>query len=245
MRIFNYMKRGGDYVRLSNRLLEIVNFVPKNSIVADVGTDHGYIPIHLIESGISKKVIATDISKNSLDKTIAYVEELDLVNYIETRLGDGLRPIGLNEVDTVIMAGMGGILIRDILEKDKDIRDSIAHFIFQPMVASSELRRYLVENDFQIIDEGLAREDDKFYEIIYAKRGKSSIGKNINYEIGERLIEKRHPLLVEFLRYKIDILEKVLRELEEKESSKSRARYLEIHRLKEEFQEVLLSIEGS
>ncbi len=104
-------------MKLSNRLLEVANFVPKDSIVADIGTDHGYIPVFLVENNISNKVIATDISEKSLDKTVNYIKELNLRNNIEPRLGDGLETIKPCEVDTIIMAGMGGILIIEILEK--------------------------------------------------------------------------------------------------------------------------------
>ena len=80
-------------MKLSNRLLEVANFVPKDSIVADIGTDHGYIPVFLVENNISNKVIATDISEKSLDKTVNYIKELNLRNNIEPRLGDGLETI--------------------------------------------------------------------------------------------------------------------------------------------------------
>ncbi len=98
---------------------------------------------------------------------------MDNIENIEIRLGgDGLEPIRPFEVDTVIIAGMGGLLIRDILDKDKTKRDSITYFILQPNIASRELREYLYENNFEIIDESLVKEDGKFYEIIYAKKRK-------------------------------------------------------------------------
>ena len=92
-------------MRLSERLKAIANFVPSNSIVADIGTDHGYIPVYLIENKISKKVIGTDISKGSLDKIIEYVKQMGFEDKIDTRLGDGLEVIKPYEIDTVIIAG--------------------------------------------------------------------------------------------------------------------------------------------
>ncbi|WP_406242265.1 tRNA (adenine(22)-N(1))-methyltransferase [Tissierella carlieri] len=159
-------------MKLSERLLTLANLVPKNSIVADIGTDHGYIPAYLIENKISKKVIGTDISKGSLDKIIEYVKELGFEDKIDSRLGDGLEVIKPYEVDTVIIAGMGGLLIRDILEKHKEISNSIIDFILQPMVAAKELRQYLIENNFEIIKEELVKEENKYYEIIHAKKVK-------------------------------------------------------------------------
>ena len=139
---------------------------------------------------------------------------------------------------------MGGILIIEILEKNKDIRDSITHFIFQPMIASNELRKYLIYNNFKIIDEGLAKEDNKFYEIIYARRGEDYIEEDIYYDISKKLIDKNHPLLKEFIEYKINILNNILEELKDKESKKSKDRFKEVKGLKMRYEEVLNNIES-
>lgn len=231
-------------MKLSERLLTIANLVPNNSIVADIGTDHGYIPAYLIENNISKKVIGTDISRGSLDKIVEYVKKLGLEDKVDTRLGDGLEVIKPYEVDTVIIAGMGGLLIRDILEKDKNVTDSITDFILQPMVASKELRQYLVENNFEIIKEELVKEENKYYEIIYVKKGKSHIEKEIYYEISPILIENKHPLLKEFVENKIMAAEKILIEIEGKDTEKSKERYLNLENTIKEYKAVLREIES-
>ncbi|NMB26595.1 MAG: SAM-dependent methyltransferase [Tissierellia bacterium] len=232
-------------MKLSNRLQAIANFVPKNTIVGDIGTDHGYIPVYLIENKISKKVIATDISENSLDKIIQYVKLTKYEKDIDIRLGDGLETIKPFEIDTVIIAGMGGLLIRDILDKDKEKRDSITYFILQPNIATKELREYLYENNFEIIDEKIIKEDKKFYEIIYARKGKSYIAEDIYYEIGEKLILNKDPLLKEFINNKIERAEKILEELEDKETQKSMDRYKEVTEKITKLKEVLQEIEGN
>lgn len=192
-------------MRLSKRLQSIVSLVPDNSIVADIGTDHGYVPFKLIESGKSKRIIATDISNESLNKTISYIKQDLLIDgKIVTRVGNGLVPIKPFEVDTVIIAGMGGILISDILKEDIKKTDSFVNFILQPMVASTELRVFLNKNGFEIIDEDLVAEDGFIYEVIYAKRGLELITDEIYFEIGRKLIQKRHPLLNEFISKKIE-----------------------------------------
>lgn len=231
-------------MKLSERLMAIANLVPKNSIVADIGTDHGYIPAYLIENKKSKKVIGTDISKGSLDKIIQYVKELGFEDKIDSRLGDGLEVIKPYEVDTVIIAGMGGLLIRDILEKDKEISDSIMDFILQPMVAVKELRQYLIENNFEIINEGLVKEENKYYEIIYARKGKSFIEKEIYYEISPILIREKHPLLKEFVENKIMSAKKILKEIEGIDTEKSKERYLGLEKTIKEYEEVLREIES-
>lgn len=231
-------------MKLSNRLIAIANFVPKNSIVADIGTDHGYIPVYLVENNIAKKVIGTDISKGSLDKIIDYIKTLNLEHIIDARLGDGLEVIKPYEVDTVIIAGMGGLLIRDILEKNKEVTDSIANFILQPMVAAKELRQYLVDNNFEIIEEELVKEDGKYYEIIFAKKGKSYIEKEIYYEISPLLIKKKHPLLREFIQFRFRELENIIEEIKDINTEKSKERYLEISAKIKDYKGVLEEIEG-
>lgn len=231
-------------MKLSERLMAIANFVPKNSIVADIGTDHGYIPAYLIENNISKKVIGTDISKGSLDKIIEYIKELKFEDKIDTRLGDGLEVIKPYEVDTVIIAGMGGLLIRDILENHRKVSDSIIDFILQPMVAQKELREYLIENNFEIVGEELVKEENKYYEIIHARKGKSLIEKEVYYEISPILIQDKHPLLKEFVENKIGAANKILTEIEGLQTEKSKERYLELTNAVKEYREVLEEIEG-
>lgn len=231
-------------MKLSERLIAIANLVPNNSIVADIGTDHGYIPAYLIENEISKKVIGTDISKGSLDKIIEYVKEIGFGEKIDTRLGNGLEVIKPYEVDTVIIAGMGGLLIRDILEDNKKISNSITNFIFQPMVAAKELREYLIENNFEIIKEELIKEENKYYEIIYAKKGKSFIEKEIYFEISPLLIENNHPLLKEFIENKINMSEKIKKDLEGIDTEKSQERYYELTNRINRYREVLQDFEG-
>lgn len=230
-------------MNLSDRLIKITEFVKEGSSILDIGTDHGYVPIYLVEKGICKKVIASDVSRDSLKKTTELVKKRDLDENISCRLGDGLDVIKPFEVDGLIMAGMGGVLIQKILENNKSITDSIEYFIFQPMVASKELREYLVKNNFKIVDENLSKEDDKIYEIIYAKKGKDKEREDIYYEISEKLLEKKHPLLNEFIENKIDSTKTVINFLENKESKKSMVRYRELKKLLSKYMEVLNRIE--
>lgn len=189
---------------LSDRLKTIADFVKKGSIVADIGTDHGYIPIYLVENEIAKKVIAADISRDSLQKSIDSVRYLNLEDRIDNRLGDGLELIRPFEIDTLIIAGMGGVLIRDILEANRSVTDSVLRFILQGNTATAELREYLRDNDFVIVDEKLVKEKNQFYEIIVAERGKTFQEDRDFFDIGKKLIEKKDSLLEEYLNHKID-----------------------------------------
>lgn len=225
-------------MKLSKRLQAIANLVPKNSIVADIGTDHGYIPKYLIDMNISKMVIASDISYNSLEKTISYVENLGYSRIIP-RVGNGLETIKHFEVDTVILSGMGGLLIKEILDDNRTKSSSITNFILQANMASKELRHYLMETNFLIIDEELVYEDGKYYEIIYCKKGKDHINKEIYFEISEKLIEKKHPLLKEYIEFKINSVNKIIENLKDKTTEKSINRMNELMNNKESYQQVL------
>lgn len=232
------------YMKLSKRLQTIVDFVPAGGVVGDIGTDHGYIPVYLIDSKKSKKVIGTDISKGSLDKIIQYVKLLNFENQIDTRLGNGLEVIGPNEIDTVIISGMGGLLIRDILSKDLEITNTITHFILQPNIAAKELREYLIHNNFKIVDEELVFEENKYYEIIYATKGESKIDYDIDYVISPILILKNHPILRDYINFKIKSTMGIQNDLIGKESEKSQLRYLELSKLICDYEEVLKNLKG-
>lgn len=231
-------------MKLSARLQAIADFVPKDSIVGDIGTDHGYVPIYLIENNISKKVIATDISANSLNKAIENISLNKYEDKIDSRLGNGLDTIKEFEIDTVIIAGMGGILIKEILDKNWLKRDSIVNLILQPNVATNELREYLITNNFEIIDEKLVKDGKKFYEILIVKKGLSHLKEDSFYQIGDRLIENNDPILSDFINYRVNLNNNIISELlkEETENSKKRLEFLMDENKK--YQEVLKLIES-
>ncbi|QSZ28310.1 SAM-dependent methyltransferase [Aceticella autotrophica] len=196
-------------MKLSKRLLSIIDKIPQGSKVADIGTDHGYIPVYLKLQGISNYIIASDNRIGSLNKAIKIIEEYNLSEFIFPRLGAGITVLKKGEVDTIIVAGMGGISIAEILDKGKEIQNTVKRFVFQPMKASDYLRKYLFKNEFKIIDEDLVKEQDKYYEVIVAEHGKEEIYDEIYFEVGKKLFEKRHCLLKDFIKYKINKLRKI------------------------------------
>lgn len=200
-------------MKLSNRLKSIVEMVQIHSRVADIGTDHGYIPVYLYSNGISDYIIASDVNSASLKKAIDEIGRHKLSENIIVRLGDGLSVLKPYEVDTAIIAGMGGILISNILEKDKNIAVTIKRFILQPMTSSDYLRRYIHKNGYSIVDEDLIFENGKYFEVIVAEHGCEVIDDDIFFEIGKKLFEKRHPLLNNYIKYKIDKLSKIIAEI--------------------------------
>ncbi|AEF16866.1 protein of unknown function DUF633 [Thermoanaerobacterium xylanolyticum LX-11] len=206
-------------MKLSQRLNSIVKMIKLHSKVADIGTDHGYIPVYLYLNGISDYIIASDVKSTSLNKAIDVIKKYNLSENIIVRLGDGLSILMPNEVDTVVIAGMGGILTSDILEKGKSIASTVERFILQPMTASDHLRRYIYENGYLIVDEDLVFEKGKFFEIIAVEHGKGRIHDEIFYEIGEKLFQKSHPLLKDYISYKIGKLKKIFDEVSKSNES--------------------------
>ena len=203
-------------IKLTSRLETIASLVTKGSKVADIGTDHGYIPVHLLKNNIVPFAILADINKGPLDNGKRFVKWHNLLDKVDFRLGSGIDVLHQGEVDEVIIAGMGGILISDILENKKEVAHRLKKLILQPMQAQNKLRMYLLENGYEIIDEVLVREDFRIYEIIVAEyTGKySEVENEIYFEVGEKLVQKRDPLLKDFVDKKLKSYKDVLDHLE-------------------------------
>ncbi len=190
-------------IKLSERLQKIVNMVPNAICVGDVGTDHAYIPIELININKCKYAIASDIGSGPLINAQKSISFMGLEEKIQIRQGSGLQPYHEGEIDSVILAGMGGELICDILRTDADKLSSIKYFIFQPMTAQDELRRWLLHNGFMITKEMLAKEAHHIYEIFLAEHGQMTVADDILYEIGVLPFTKGDKLAYEFIQKKI------------------------------------------
>lgn len=156
---------------LTERLQKIADCINAR-VLADIGTDHGYIPIYCVERGKCESALACDVNEGPLQAADANISVYGLTDKIETRLSDGLEALSPMEADTIVIAGMGGFLIRDILIRGADKIGDDTTLILQPMVAVPELREYLYTNGYEIYDEKLAREGDKFYNILCVRRGK-------------------------------------------------------------------------
>lgn len=174
-------------MKLSERLLKITELINDCSVLADIGTDHGYVPIYCVKCGLCKRAIACDINSGPLAAAKENINLYGLTESILTRISDGLEALAADEADTIVISGMGGFLIRDILSAGADRITDRTRLILQPMVAAAELRQFLCRNGYRIITEKLAREEDKFYNIILAQKGSGMcsekeilIGKNIS-----------------------------------------------------------------
>ncbi len=205
---------------LSHRLNKISQKVTQNGIIADIGTDHAYIPIFLYKNNKIKKAIACDISKGSLKKAIDNVFKYNLQDNIETRLSNGLEKIKIEDnVDTIIIAGMGGMLMIDILQKGKNIVDNAKELILQPQKDIQKVRMYLHKNNFKIIEDDILKDDGKFYNIIKAIKGKEdNLYKKEEYIFGRFEIQTKSYILKEYIQEQLYKMKIVLKNIKEKGS---------------------------
>ncbi|NLI58978.1 MAG: SAM-dependent methyltransferase [Clostridium sp.] len=229
-------------MKLPGRLKLIAHMVPECNIVCDVGTDHAYIPIYLVNNKKCKKAIASDIRPGPINIAKKNIEEYGLLDSIETRIGNGLDTIKENEEDVIIIAGMGGIIIKDILERGIDKAKKANALILQPMYAIEVVHEWLCSNGFEVYDEKLAREEKKIYDVIAAKwTGKIQKKDILYHHIGEKLFEKKDPLLKLHIQNKIRQLDKIINEMEnmKKRDLEKRKEYIN---LKEKYEKALTTI---
>ncbi len=203
----------------------------KGKRIADVGTDHAYIPIYMIENNLADYFIAGDVRRGPVDIALSNVKKHNLSDKIEVRLGSGLSILKNGETDTVIIAGMGGQLISEIIDSDIDAAKS-RRLVLQPMNAQYELRKYLVENGFKITNEDIAVEGFKVYNIINAESGKQDKFENdIEYHIPKYL--KTHKYYKNLYEKKHREFVKVIKGLENSNNDNEKKLRLYKHWLKE------------
>lgn len=180
-------------MQLSIRLSAIAKCVPQGSRVIDVGTDHAYIPIYLSERGIVKSCLATDINKGPLEKAKKNLV-MHKINNVYLKQTNGLEGISTDVGDVIMISGMGGYLIIDILERGKELVKRVNKLILQPQQDIDKVRRYLHSIGFKIEDEDFVQDEEKYYTIIVAVPGEECYEKDYEYTYGKCLIEKKLPL---------------------------------------------------
>lgn len=215
-------------IKLSNRLKKIGELVDFGATVIDVGTDHGYVPNFLCEKKISRDIIATDISKNSLEKSIELTRERDNEKYIRNILANGIVK---ENRDNIIIAGLGGIQIAEIILNSSEIAKSAKKLILQPMQKTNILRRELNNMGFEIIDEEIIFEDDRYFEIILARySGQIKKLEEVDFYFSNNLIKKKDKVYLDFLSERQRELEKILKNINN-DSDRTKKRSCELKSL--------------
>ncbi|MBQ9993056.1 MAG: SAM-dependent methyltransferase [Firmicutes bacterium] len=201
-------------INLSPRLSSVASFVLPGKPCADIGTDHGRLPVYLIANDICPKVIAADQTETNILPARELIKLLDMEDRIEIRVGDGLEVLQPKEAATIVLSGMGGNSIKAILKGHESITLTAQRLVLQPQRATHLLRRYLAKSGWQIVDEDIVHDGDFYYEIIAAEKGRMELTED-EAEFGPRLLNGRHPLLKELLCYKKGIIHSIIDALDE------------------------------
>ena len=190
-------------MKLSNRLLTVASFVTEGNVLADVGTDHGYIPIYLLQKEQIPRAIAMDINEGPLQRAKEHIRQFQLENYIETRLSDGVAALKPGEVNSILIAGMGGGLVMHILEEGCEVCRQANELILQPQSELERVRNYLWMNGYVILAEEMVLEDEKFYPMMRVQyQGVVDTVSAENFlfcRYGKLLLEQKHTVLKEYL----------------------------------------------
>ncbi|MCI5649125.1 MAG: tRNA (adenine(22)-N(1))-methyltransferase [Fusicatenibacter sp.] len=221
-------------MQLSKRLQAVAAMVTPGSRLADIGTDHGYVPIYLAEQGIISAAIAMDVNQGPLSRAREHIASHQLDAYIETRLSDGLTALGEGEADSLLIAGMGGGLTIRILSEGMPLLSGFSEVILEPQSDVDRVRLWLFHNGFLIADEDFVEEDGKYYPIIRAVHGtqeKEPSAWELLY--GPLLLAEKHPVLGKFLLREDSLVSGLIRQLEGVPSEKARIRLQEMEKKEE------------
>lgn len=184
--------KGWLVLELTKRLLAVASFVRDGAYLIDVGTDHAYLPIYLAETGRISAATASDINEGPCESARAHIAENGFADKIEVKRANGLAGHSARGKTDIVIAGMGGALICEILEKAGFIRQGGVRLILQPMRNAADLRAYLLGGGFTISGEALAREEDRIYEIICAEYSGDCRGADkLTLLLGNKNIENR------------------------------------------------------
>lgn len=186
-------------IKLSVRLQAIADYIPLGKTVADIGTDHALLPVYLVTTGVSPRVIGVEKASGPLAVARRNVAGSGLNGSIEIRAGDGLAPLRPGEAQVLVLAGMGGRKIADILGAAPAVIREAETLVLQPQEPVAPTRHWLISNHFLIADETLVEEDGRLYLIIRSVRGEPEPVDDLLLEIGPLLVARKHPLLSRYL----------------------------------------------
>ncbi len=212
---------------LSARLRANADMVTPGSRLADVGTDHGYLPIDLVQRGIIASAIAMDLREGPLGQAREHIFKLGLEGKIETRLSDGLDRLLPGEADTVLIAGMGGALTVRILERGRGLLPGLKELVLQPQSEIASVRYFLENTGWRIADENMVFEDGKYYQVLRAVHGSMSLTK-AEAQYGPALLQKGSGVLSDYLKWERGILRRNLEKLEKASGERAEERKKEI-----------------
>lgn len=242
-----------DQLELSLRLQTIADYVPEGSRMADIGSDHALLPVVLAAAGRIAHAVAGEVNEGPYQSALRQVRKRGLESLISVRRGDGLTVLERGEADVIVIAGMGGALICRILEEGKDRLEGVRRLVLQPNVAEDQVRRWLKENGWMLVNESIVEEDGHFYEIMAAareaegkKHGDSLYGElklpcglvlkeDMLLKFGPLLVRSPNPVFLRKWTLEADKLEKICKQIEQSAAESARSR---LHSLREEVRQI-------
>ena len=212
-------------MQLSLRLSAIADMVTTGNRLVDVGCDHGYLPVYLIQQKKIPSAIAMDVRKGPLSRAKEHIRQYGLEEYIQTRLSDGLENLKAGEGDTLVIAGMGGPLMERILTDGQSVRDSFSEMILQPQSDIPHFRRFIQSQGFQIVEEKMVEEEGKFYPMMRVVRTcpegdgiENLVSEAAPYTLeeafGKYLLQEKNQVLYRYLQRESRIRSQILEQLE-------------------------------
>ena len=220
-------------IKLSKRLSVIASFVPENAVIADIGCDHALLDIYLSKKKIIKKSFAIDITKGALNQADKNIKLYNAKN-IKTRLSDGFEKIDIKDnVDTVIMSGLGDAKIINILKEAEEKLNKVNNIIIQSNVGVSNIRVYLTCNGYYIDNEKLVKENNIIYTVISFKKGYKSYTKK-EIEFGPVLLRNKDELFNELIINRINKNNYIINKLPKNKLIKKMFLKINNHKLKKE-----------
>jgi tRNA (adenine22-N1)-methyltransferase len=217
-------------MQLSKRLKAVAECVTKGNIVADIGCDHAYTSIYLMENRIASNVIAMDINKGPLERANENIKKAGFENVIETRLSDGANKLEQGEADTILIAGMGGNLMVKILSDSSNVVENVTELILQPQSEVYLVRKYIHSIGFSIIYEDMMIDEGKYYVIIKAeKKVQEKYTNEVHYLYGKLLLEGKNIILKEWLDKEYQKTKDILENLIQKDTEHAKDRVEELN----------------
>ena len=231
-------------MQLSKRMQMIADMVSPSVCAADIGTDHAYIPIYLMKNHITDSVIASDVRTGPLSRAQEHILAEGLSGKIQLRMGDGLKTLSAGEADSIIIAGMGGLLMIRLLEESPEIIAGARELILQPQSDIDQVRRFLHKIGLAIYDEDMTIDDGKYYAVMKCVHGADQSYQEEDYLYGRILIEKKHTILAQYLHKQIRKFQEIFDHLSEQDTIKSQHRRQEIAKQIDTARAALQRIEG-